>query len=503
MAALVQSEASCLRSKVDKAAYDYMTHAPALAFATKPYFLITSCIETDREADIVVALIAEALGGFDAETEWCVRDEILENYGADPRSSLSLMPAHLGCLNEEQMLELSVYELSGKAGGVNSNAYSCLRKVMSGSNDAAERLQSGNPQDSMAISIAFQEAAIFGCLTNEQVASILEASTAESGPRTECLRHLYTQDFPRLYNEFGPVIFGSALDLAPEERAAVESFLGLKAQCADNPPGIYPTPDAPAPTLRLGTQSEPQPTPDDDTTLKDYVATKGPDRASCLREHIPRMLPDHDTYMARPQIVIVNHHGALARCLGQDGMVNAIASVLAEYVASINDVRDCLHREFNQLSGYTEYHVFEYPHWLYHPPYLRCLTQEDYQAIAVAQLEAVAGKVDEDSRNCVGRTAAEAFNIARVVDIGYGMEYFGIAAMTLCLSDERLIEVDPGTRFYHEWPWPPRDRECVRREYNEMVVKLRLMVSNPNQSTDASQPVRGFYTDARNCAGQP
>ena len=108
-----------------------------------------------------------------------------------------------------------------------------------------------------------------------------------------------------------------------------------------------------------------------------------------------------------------------------------------------------------------------------------------------------------DSENCAGRIAAEAFNIARVVDIGDAMEYFGIAAMTLCLSDERLVEVDPGTWAYHTWPWPPRDRECVRREYDEMVEELRLKASNPSQSTEAREPIREFYTDARHCAEQP
>ena len=82
-------------------------------------------------------------------------------------------------------------------------------------------------------------------------------------------------------------------------------------------------------------------------------------------------------------------------------MVNAVVSMMATYGVSSNEVRECLHREFGELTGFTEYLVTEYPHWIYYPPYLRCLTEGDYQTIAVAQLAALSGKLTPDSESCV------------------------------------------------------------------------------------------------------
>ena len=90
--ALAVCELNCLRSEVDESIYDDMAQQPALAFATIPFFLTASCIETAREADIAVALIAGAVGGLSAETERCIRDEITESYGDEPFKSLSVQP---------------------------------------------------------------------------------------------------------------------------------------------------------------------------------------------------------------------------------------------------------------------------------------------------------------------------------------------------------------------------------------------------------------------------
>ena len=501
--ALAESEVSCLRSRVDDAIYNAMTQEPALAFATTPQFLTTSCIETDRETDIAVALFAEAVGGLPAETEWCIGNAITENYGDDPFKPLSVQPLYMNCLNEEQFFELSVSELAGKAGGVDDDAKGCLRQVLSASFGASSELQSGNPQDGMGITIAFREAAIYGCLGNDQVAIVAGPDVTISDSNTECLRHLYTREFPKLYNDIGPRIFGSSLDLTPQELAAVESFQESRAECHVSPAVTYPTPDAPAPTLRPGIHTEPPSTIESNSSFKDYIDSRGAHQASCLRDRIGVILPDHDAYMARPAIVLLNHHFALTSCLDQTGMVNAVVSMMATYGVSSNEVRECLHREFGELTGFTEYLVTEYPHWIYYPPYLRCLTEGDYQTIAVAQLAALSGKLTPDSESCVREIAADGFNISRTKDIEDGMEYFGIAAMTLCLSDERLNEIKPYPLWGSEWPWPPRDRECVRKEYDEMVERLWIEANSPSQSTNAKDPIQEFYEDAPRCLDRP
>ena len=80
---------------------------------------------------------------------------------------------------------------------------------------------------------------------------------------------------------------------------------------------------------------------------------------------------------------------------------------------------------------------------------------------------------------------------------------FGIAAMTLCLSDERLNEIKPYPLWGSEWPWPPRDRECVRKEYDEMVERLWIEANSPSQSTNAKDPIQEFYEDAPRCLDRP
>ena len=273
--ALAESEVSCLRSRVDDAIYDAMTQEPALAFATISQFLTTSCIETDRETDIAVALFAEAVGGLPAETEWCIGDEITENYGDGPFKPLSLQPLYMNCLNEEQFFELSVSELAGKAGGVDDDARDCLRQVLCASFGAASELQSGNPQDGIGITIAFREAAIYGCLGNDQVAIVAGPDVTISDSSTECLRNLYTREFPKLYNDIGPRIFGSSLDLTPQELAPVESFRDSRAECHVSPAVTDPTPDAPAPTLRPGVHTEPPSTIESNSSFKDYIDSRG------------------------------------------------------------------------------------------------------------------------------------------------------------------------------------------------------------------------------------
>ena len=273
MDALAESEVACLEDEVDEEILDAMTREPALAFATIPYFLTASCIETDREADITVAIIAGAVGGLAAETERRIRDEISENYGDDPFRSLSLQPRFMSCLDEGQALEISVSEISGQAGGVEENARDCLRRAVSASFLAASELQSGNPQDSLAITIAFREAAIYGCLSDEQVAIILGTDVTTSASSIGFLRNLYTHEFPMLYNSTGPKIFGSSVDLNLEERAAVESFHDSRAECRNDPAGTYPTPDTPAPTPTPVEPAQTAPTPARSETV---APTPGP-----------------------------------------------------------------------------------------------------------------------------------------------------------------------------------------------------------------------------------
>lgn len=294
--ALVESESACLREEIGGEVYGAIGGRPALVLVSSPLDLISAfCVEPQRKGDIIVAVMATAVSGLSGETEACIRNEIIENYGDDSSGSFLYGPSYLNCLNQTQIIELTVYELAWEAGNVGSETRDCMRQAMAAGFGAADRLSSGNPQDSLVITIAFQEVAIYGCLSTEQIAPFFGVEATDI-PVIECLRYMYAERFPRLYNNVGAKMFGSGLDLSPKEQESLESFWDSRQECETDPPA-YPTPKAPGPTLRPGVLAELRSTSiDENTSVGSVIALLPKDGAACLRDQLGSRLYSETAY---------------------------------------------------------------------------------------------------------------------------------------------------------------------------------------------------------------
>ena len=504
--ALAASEIACLRGEGKWLDDENVIKRPALDLAVRPNLSAGPCIDPGREADIKVALIARAAGGLSAEAESCIRDEVIEGRSDDLITVLLFQPLYMNCLNEEQFLEISVSELAGQAGGVDDDTRKCLRQVISGSFGAAERLRSGNPQDSMAIALTFREAAIYGCLSDEQAASITGADVAASVPSTDCLRHLYTQQFPRLYSDIGPGMFGSRLDLSPGELEAIEVFRDRVIECRDDPATAYPTPDAPAPTLRPALAAGLRSILDADSTVEDVIASLGNDGAACLRaELFPGWDWDEAGYkrfLSLPAVALTGIPLTLEDCFGSRA-ADILTSIVVKPAGGVSvDVQTCFRREFAGTGDNSELVPPSKPRWRLTPAYYRCLTDENYQNLAIAQLTAYVGELSGNSENCAREIASQGYNIAKETD-EEDFQPFDLLAHILCLSDDHFVKLYPPPQPGLEDRWPPVDRDCVRTLYDQAVTRLQIEISDPDWDESESAALDGLYADNESCLLKP
>ena len=82
-------------------------------------------------------------------------------------------------------------------GGVTEETEDCVRETHQAGVGVSERLQSWNPQDSLAIAYVFTNATSFLCMSDEQ---ILQARSLEEAPSGyfDCLRELHESSFREL-----------------------------------------------------------------------------------------------------------------------------------------------------------------------------------------------------------------------------------------------------------------------------------------------------------------
>ena len=416
------------------------------------------------------------------------------------------------------MIELRVSGLAGRAGGVDGDARHCLWQVVSASFGAAEGLRSGKTQDIMGISVAFRDAAIYGCLSNEQVAFVTGTDVAVFASSTECFRHLYTQEFPKLYNDLGPKIFGSSLDLSTEEHEIIDAFLQRRAECRTSPAAVYPTPSVPAPMLlprvRTATPSavsstELWSTIDTNAAVRDFLSILGENDADCLRtefqHHWRNQESGYEDFLSLPVVVLTSLPLTLDDCLGnRAGRV--MENIIAAPAGGLSiETQTCFGREFSETENNYEDQPPRLPAWRLTPGYFRCLTTKNYQNLAIAQLAAYVGELSADSENCARGIAAEGYHIAGRIDkdVRAISPLFDISAHVLCLSEGEFAELYPEPPAGIELRWPPNDRECTRAFYDKALNRLRIEINDIDWHTDESGAYKDFWSDVRNCVVQP
>lgn len=250
---LAKSETACLRDEINGRGYQHLYDVGALSLANSLPFLLGSCIEPGRRTDIVIAVVEVSAGDLSDETGECIRAEVAgsnEDSPVHPSPYDNYVPSYQDCLDREQLIEISVSEIAWGFVKVSGDDKDCMRQAVAASFGAAESLGFDNPQYYIDMALAFRLAAIFGCLRTEQIAQFRgEPDTDADITFIECLRYLFTEQFPRLYNEAGANMFSIPPDISPEEWDALETFGNRFDECETDPP-VYPTPGAPAPTLR-------------------------------------------------------------------------------------------------------------------------------------------------------------------------------------------------------------------------------------------------------------
>ena len=505
--ALAESERACLRSEINSAGDQHLYDMEALGLANSPHFFSAFCMEPGRGADIVVALVEASVGGLPDETESCIRAEVTESYKYSS-GRFSYGPPYQDCLNREQLVELSVSELAWGFGEVSEADGECMRQAVAASFGAAERLGSGNPQHSLGIAITFQLAATFGCLSVEQIAALDGVEDAADIALIECMRYLFTEQFPRLYNDVGAKMFGDDIDLSQKELDVVESLWDSFDECETDPP-VYPTPDAPGPTLRPGILTELRSISiDENTSVGSVIALLHADGSACLRDKLGGRLYSETAYerfLAMPAVKLTGIPISLWDCFGEEVWANVTAQVIVAS-AEIQDagVETCLLKEFAEFGDTGQGH-YNLPAWRLEKPYFRCLTEENYQKLAIAQLAASVGELSAESESCAREIAADGFNIARRIDrnIRHLSAVFDTTAYHLCLSDAQFDEFyqivasqdGVNLRTYH--------RDCMRTVYDESVAKLRAEDDESAWAKGESPALDEFWDARIGCKVQP
>ena len=509
--ALAESEALCLQKELGGEDYTAVSGQPALDVATMALIASAPCIGPERASDIMVAVMAEAIGELPDETEGCIRDEVTDSHGTDSGSSL-YGPSFMKCLDTEQFAELSASEIAVWAGGVGGDTRECLREVLSAGFGAAEGLGSGNPQHSMGITFTFHNAAIYGCLSDEQIAVFTGEDAAPSAPAIECLRYLYTQEFPRLYNDIGPRMFGDGLDLSPEQQDAIDAFLDSRAECATNSVA-YPTPEGPGPTLRPRVQIGLPLVIDEDTTVKEIIVSFGQDGVACIRDELfgpafslQEAEKAYERFLAMPSVLLTRIPITLELCFSEKFAAEVnVAVIIASFGIEDADVEVCLLREFAELDSLSQGSL-GFPIWPSGEPYFRCLTEESYQNLVIAQLAAYFGELPTHSESCIREIAGDGFNIARRTsnsefhsDLSY---LFEIAAHAVCLTEEQ---------FNATYPPPPGDAvklppgylDCIGSSYDTAVARLAVESDESAWADGESPALNALRDDIRGCKTHP
>ena len=252
-----------------------------------------SCVELERDADILIATLESQAGRLSAETKQCIRDILFENSAPEgvprmyalQRSSFQSSK----CFSDEVSLEFEVSYFAQETGGLTDAERDCVRRVVAGGNTlfgslftdyqvwsdhpaydclSDERLlelklasfaedladvtdsqlncarhlftlrgRAGGSRDNGDLAartgLVLLQFIGFTCLSDKQLISIYSDSGAEwPDSDIQCLHRLFAERFPVLYlEEIGPRMFGDSDELSPDELESLKSFSASSEEC--------------------------------------------------------------------------------------------------------------------------------------------------------------------------------------------------------------------------------------------------------------------------------
>ena len=198
-----------------------------------------------------------------------------------------------------------------------------------------------------------------------------------------------------------------------------------------------------------------------------------------------------------PALALINIPISLADtpCSGEEEMSNITAAVVARYAgAAGSEVAACLRREFEE-SPTSERHP-RLPELRLESAYFRCLTEDEYQNLVIAQVTAFAGELPEESASCAKDIAADGYNMAKNLGkdfreispffsrVSAFPDLFNFAAYALCFDPEQ------------------EERDCIRGLYDETLTRLRTEIKEVDWNIPESDALNDFWDDIEGCPSQ-
>ena len=190
----------------------------------------------------------------------------------------------------------------------------------------------------------------------------------------------------------------------------------------------------------------------------------------------------YDEFQALPPLTLINIPQSLSGCGSGPSAFEIIAALITRHSgATWPDSQKCIVMEFEKSP--TSETTIRLPEWRLESAYFKCLTEAEYQTLAVAQLEAFTGELPEERASCAGAIAADGYGIAKAIEAdvrtlgGSLPDYdafpylFYVVAFSLCLSSDQIARIFdvPASEIIE---WTPAEEHCVRTVYQNTVKQL-------------------------------
>ncbi len=190
----------------------------------------------------------------------------------------------------------------------------------------------------------------------------------------------------------------------------------------------------------------------------------------------------YDEFQALPALTLINIPHSLSGCGSGPSAFEIIAALITRHSgATWADTPKCIVMEFEKSP--TSERTIRLPEWRLESAYFKCLTEAEYQTLAVAQLEAFTGELPEERASCAGAIAADGYGIAKAIEAdvrtldGSPPDYdaipslFYVVAFSLCLNADQIARIFdvPASEIIE---WTPAEEHCVRTIYQDTVKQL-------------------------------
>ena len=217
----------------------------------------------------------------------------------------------------------------------------------------------------------------------------------------------------------------------------------------------------------------------------------------------------YEEFQALPPLALINIPHSLDGCGNKPSAFAITAALIGHHSgASWHDTHECLVMEFEESP--TLETTIRFPEWRLESAYFKCLTEGEYQDLAVAQMEAFAGELPDENANCAREIAADGYGIAKAIgtDVrrldGFLSDYkafpylFNRAAFSLCLNADQVARIlyVPASEIRE---LTPDQEHCIRTLYQDTVKQLWSEIERPGWTVRESESLAEFTENIGGC----